>query len=205
MKIVKVSPRRKHLTALILEDGSELLIDSEIVAIKNLTAGSVIENAEELLFQSDNKRARSRAMWYLSRQDHSEKTLFDKLIKGGFSPEASRAAVDRMVELGLINDERYAARLCEFYSEAGMSLREQYAKLMLKGVPSDIARELTAKNGDETDKVRRLIDRKYASKLQTDEGVQKVYAALIRKGFSYSDVKAALREYSENLDNSEDF
>lgn len=205
MKIVKVSPRRKHLTALLLEDGTELLIDSEIVAIKNLSAGSVIESAADLLSESDKKRARSRAMWYLSRCDHSEKALFDKLIKGGFSPEASRDAVDRMVELGLIDDERYAARLCEFYSEAGKSLREQYAKLILKGVPSSIAKELTAKNGDETDKIRRLIDIKYASKLQNDEGIQKVYAALIRKGFSYSDVKAALREYSENLDNSEDF
>ena len=205
MKIVKVSPRRKHLTALILEDGTELLIDSEIVAIKNLSAGSVIESPADLLFESDKKRARSRAMWYLSRQDHSEKALYDKLIKGCFSPEASRDAVDRMVELGLIDDERYAARLCEFYSEAGKSLREQYAKLILKGVPSDIARTLTAKNGDETDKIRRLIETKYASKLQSDEGVQKVYAALIRKGFSFSDVKVALREYSENLDNSEDF
>ncbi len=205
MKIVRISPRRKHLTALILEDESELLIDSEIVAIKNLSAGSVIDNASDLLFESDKKRARSRAMWYLSRQDHSEKALYDKLIKGGFSPEASRAAVDRMVELGLIDDERYAARLCEFYSEAGKSLREQYEKLILKGVPSDIARTLTAKNGDETDKIRRLIETKYASKLQSDEGVQKVYAALIRKGFSFSDVKVALREYSENLDNSEDF
>ncbi len=205
MKIVKVSPRRKHLTALILEDGTELLIDSEIVAIKNLSAGSVIENAADLLCESDEKRARSRAMWYLSRCDHSEKALFDKLIKGGFSYEASRAAVDRMVELGLIDDERYAARLCEFYSEAGKSLREQYTKLILKGVPGSIAKELTAKDGDETDKIRHLIDSKYASKLQNDEGVQKVYAALIRKGFSYSDVKAALREYSENLDNSEDF
>ena len=205
MKIVKVSPRRKHLTALILEDGTELLIDSEIVAIKNLSAGSVIESTADLLFESDKKRARSRAMWYLSRQDHSEKALYDKLIKGGFSPEASRDAVDRMVELGLIDDERYAARLCEFYSEAGKSLREQYAKLILKGVPSSIAKELTAQNGDETDKIRRLIDIKYASKLQNDEGVQKVYATLIRKGFSFSDVKAALRDYSENLDNSEDF
>ena len=205
MKIVKVSPRRKHLTALLLEDGTELLIDSEIVAIKNLSAGSVIESAADLLSESDKKRARSRAMWYLSRCDHSEKALFDKLIKGGFSPEASRDGVDRMVELGLIDDERYATRLCEFYSEAGKSLREQYAKLILKGVPSSIAKELTAQNGDETDKIRRLIDIKYASKLQNDEGIQKVYAALIRKGFSYSDVKAALREYSENLDNSEDF
>ena len=205
MKIVKVSPRRKHLTALILEDGTELLIDSEIVAIKNLSAGSVIESAADLLSESDKKRARSRAMWYLSRQDHSEKALYDKLIKGGFSPEASRDAVDRMVELGLIDDERYAARLCEFYSEAGKSLREQYAKLILKGVPGSIAKELTAKNGDETDKIRHLIETKYASKLQNDEGVQKVYATLIRKGFSFSDVKAALRDYSENLDNSEDF
>lgn len=205
MKIIRISPRRKQLTALILEDESELLIDSEIVAIKNLSAGSVIDNVSDLLCESDKKRARSRAMWYLSRQDHSEKALFDKLIKGGFSPEASKAAVDRMVELGLIDDERYAARLCEFYADAGISLREQYAKLILKGVPSTIARTLTAKDGDETDKIRRLIKRKYALKLQKDEGVQKVYAALIRKGFSYSDVKSALREYSENLDNSEDF
>lgn len=205
MKIISLSNRRKGLTAILFQDGSECLIDSELVSICNLKDGSVVEDLNELKFESDCKRAKSRALWYLSRADHSKKALWQKLIKGGFSKEAVDSAVERMEELGLLDDEKLAIRLTEYYLSQNMSRKEAYHKLLLKGIQSSLAKEIVfCHQDDETEKIKDLISVKYASKLEGEENVKKVYAALVRKGFSFTDIRKALREYSEELENSEE-
>ena len=44
-----------------------------------------------------------------------------------------------------------------------------------------------------------VLEKKYRTKLSNEENVKKVYAALIRKGFSFSAVKEELKAYSEEL------
>ncbi|MBQ5911235.1 MAG: regulatory protein RecX [Clostridia bacterium] len=206
MKIISLKDRRKGLTSVLLEDGTELLLDTEIVIIKNLTPGAVIGDPDALLYESDLKRAKSRALWYLSRGDLSEKKLTEKLTLGGFMPSAVQSAAERMKELGLVDDLRLAQRLFEYYSEGGSSKREIYFKLTNKGIPSGIAKQVLEENEtDEQEKLIKLIKTKYASKLKTEEGVQKTFAALVRKGFSFSDVKEALKAYSEELEEVDEF
>ena len=204
MKVVNLQQKRKSLTAIVFDDGSELLVDSEIALIENIIIGSEIENIEKIIYKSDFKRAKSRALWYLSRGDLSEKSLFEKLVRAGFSETASRDAVERMKELGLVNDYMYAKRLADYLSNTGISNREIQFKLTQKGIDRDIARELSKSENDEIDKIKYLIEHKYKNKLDGESNIQKVFAALVRKGFSYSDVKAALRDYSEKLRYSED-
>ena len=58
---------------------------------------------------------------------------------------------------------------------------------------------------DAVAQITELIEKKYARRLDSEEGVQKVFAALVRRGFSFGDVKSALRQYSENIENSEEW
>ena len=204
MKVVNLQQKRKSLTAIVFDDGSELLVDSEIALIENIIIGSEIENIEKIIYKSDFKRAKSRALWYLSRGDLSEKSLFEKLVRGGFSETASRDAVERMKELGLVNDYMYAKRLADYLSNTGISNREIQFKRTQKGIDRDIVRGLSKSENDEIDEIKYLIEHKYKNKLDGESNIQKVFAALVRKGFSYSDVKAALRDYSEKLRYSED-
>ena len=196
MKIVSLKDRRKSLTAVTLEDGRELLLDSETVVINNLAPGVHLDDPDALVYESDLKRAKSRALWYLSRSDLSEKKLKEKLTQGGFKPKACEAAVLRMKELGLINDERLAERLYEYLSSTGASKKEIIYKLQNKGIPYQTVKYLAEEDtSDESEKVKNLIETKYASKLKDEGGVQKVFAALLRKGYSYSDVRSALNAY----------
>lgn len=206
MKIIKLSDRRKGLTALILEDNSELLLDSEIVILNNLQPGVILDDPDALVFESDLKRAKSRALWYLSRGDLAEKKLKEKLLQGGFMLAATEAAAERMKELGLINDERLAERLYGYLSESGASKREILYKLQNKGIPLDIAKGVVENDtADESEKLLKLIKTKYAGKLNTEEGVRKTFNTLLRHGYSYSDVRDALKAYSEEIENSEDY
>ena len=204
MKVAALKQKRKMLTAVIFDDGSEACLDSELVIMENIKVGSEIDDLDELLYRSDLKRAKSRALWYLSRSDHSEKALFDKLCRAEFSKRASAEAVERMKELGLINDEAYASRMAEYLKASGISKREAEVKMINRGIKRDLAHSVLEDDGDECDKIKYLLEHKYANKLSDEESVKKVFAALIRKGFSYSDVKSALKEYSEEILYSED-
>ena len=134
MKILSLKDKRKGLTLVVLEDGNELLLDTEIVILNSLTPGAVLCDPDALLYESDLKRAKNRALWYLSRGDLSEKKLTEKLTLGGFMPNAVGGAVQRMKELDLINDERLAVRLCEYLTEQGASKKEIVYKLKEYGV-----------------------------------------------------------------------
>ncbi len=198
MKIIALQTRRKCLTAVKLENGEELLLDTETVIARDLKPGVFIDDPDTLLYESDFKRAKSRALWYLSRSDHSQKVLKDKLTAAGFSEQAITATVERMCELGLIDDHKLARRLCENLSFAGSSKKEIYYKLINKGIPSDIAKEILSEDeNEESQKILHLLKTKYSSKLDTPEGVQKVIAALARKGFSFYDIKDAIKSYNE--------
>ena len=201
MKIVALQNRRKCLTAVKLENGEELLLDTEIVIIRDLKPGVLLDDPDALLYESDFKRAKSRALWYLSRGDLTEKGLLDKLKLAGFGEKASADATERMKELGLIDDEKFARRLAEMLESSGSSEKEIYFKLVNKGVPSGVAKEvLSERETDESEKIKKLLYTKYQSKLNTDEGVQKVIASLARKGFSFSDIKDAIRAYNEEIE-----
>ena len=103
-----------HLTKITLSDGSEVLIDNEVVNEKCLKVGLEIsaEYLEELIFESNYHRAKSRAIWYLDRADHTEKALFGKLLRGGFPKRESAKVIARLKEVGLLDDRRYADYLC---------------------------------------------------------------------------------------------
>lgn len=206
MKIISVENRRKKLSAVRFEDSSELMLDSEIVIEKGLKPGVFIDDPDALLYSSDLKRAKSRALWYLSRGDLSEKGLADKLKVAGFSEKAVSDAVLRMTELGLINDEKYAVRMAEYLNLSGHSEREVYFKLLNKGISSNLAKEVLENTEiDEVSKIEKLLKTKYQTKLQEDGGAEKVIAALARKGFSFSDIKDAIKAYNEEINNDEDF
>lgn len=202
MQITALTKDKKHLTRVTFLGGEECFLDNDIVLENGLSKGNEIteEFLEELKFSSDYKRAKSRAMWYLDRMDYTEKALFEKLVKAGFSKKASAAVLAKLCEFGLVNDRRFAERMAERLISNNISKREALNKMYLKGIPIDLAKEVLGETeSDEDAQIKALIKGKYAYKLTTENGAQKVFAALVRKGFSYSSVRSALKQYIEEL------
>ncbi len=202
MKIVEIKPSKLHLNLVSFSNGQEVLLDKDVCAEHSLMTDMEIteEDFKNLKFQSDYVRAKSRALWYLDRMDYSEKALFDKLVLKGFDKKASSAVIAKFVELGLLDDRRFGERLCEKLLNSGSSKRAAMQKMYQKGLTYDLCRELLEENdSDEEDAILKLIEKKYAQKLEDKENYQKVYAALVRRGFSYGDVSRALKKYLEDF------
>ncbi len=202
MRIIEIKPSKLHLNTVSLSNGEEVLIDKDVCAENRLCADTEIDSdaLKELKFQSDYVRAKSRALWYLDRMDYSEKALFDKLVLKGFDKKASSAVIAKLLELGLLDDRRYGERLAEKLTLSGVSKRAAMQKMFAKGLPYDLCKELLEETEvDEESALLRLIETKYITKLQDKNNYPKVYAALVRRGFSYGDIKSALKKYTEDF------
>lgn len=202
MQITAINKEKKHLTRITFNGGIECFLDNDVVFENGLSVGHTITEGDlnKIKFSSDYKRAKSRALWYLDRMDYTEKALFEKLLKAGFSKEASAKVLANLCEFSLIDDRKYAERMAERLISNNISNREALNKMYLKGIPLDLAKEvLSETDSDEEEQIKALIEGKYAYKLTTENGAKKVFAALIRKGFSYSSVRSALKQYIEEL------
>lgn len=208
MEITAIKKDKNHTVRLDFQDGSSVKLDADYANGLCLHVGDSItsERLSEYSKESEYVRAKSRGMWFLDRADHSEKSLYEKIVKGGISPMAAARAVARFKELGLLDDHRYAQLLAEQMSENNISKRESYAKLLQKGIPNSIIKSVLEETDfDEAAQIKAVIEKKYRTKLSDRNDIQKVYAALIRKGFSYSAVREQLKKYIEETENYEEY
>ena len=208
MNIVEIKKDKKHTVKVSFSGGKAFSFDLDYWNELCLYENDEIDD-ETLKFhlkESDYIRAKSRGMWFLDRADYSEKTLYEKIVAGGISNAAAARAVARLKELGLLNDQKLAARLAEQMSQANISKREAYAKLYSKGIPTNIIKSvLEETNFDEHSQILAVIEKKYRTKMNTKENIHKVYSALIRKGFSYSAVRDAIKKHTQEIEIYEEY
>lgn len=203
MTVTALLPRRGRLVEVCLSDGTYMRLDRALCEEKGLAVGQSLtdEEAFALEDESDAKRCKERAMYYLSLGDASVKTMTDKLTKAGFRPVFVRQTVARLEQLGLLNDDTFLRRYIEKAAEAHWSRRETAEKAPLKGLePARVRQVLTEYEDTDTANALWLIEHRYAAKIEADGGVEKTVAALQRKGFGFAAVKEALRQYVREIE-----
>ena len=137
-------------------------------------------------------------MWLVSFRDHSQKELLDKVAKDyGF--DAAQKAVERLVELNLVSDERYASRYAsDLINIKHLSKSGAVRKLREKGIDKDLAEQaVEAVECDFEDSIRTVIEKKYLRYLNDEKGHRRCVNALLRLGYSYSDINSVVREYTD--------
>ena len=158
------------------------------------------EEWAQLVSKIDYSKAVNKCYDLLARRSHSVKELRDKLNRS-FDETAVQNAIELMLEYGYLNDEEYAKELFNHLS-TNKKMSERFIALEMKkrGISSDIYESiLSDADIDNIGVAYDIITAKYLRKLNEEGGRQKVIAALMRKGFSYSDISSAL-EMIENDD-----
>lgn len=154
------------------------------------------EDFEELKNEIALRRAWLSALDLLSMRSHSEKELIMKLRRK-YSQETAEAVAHKAAGLGLIDDEAFAEMYAkELIERKKYGLSRVKNELYLKGISSDIIESiLLSLDIDTKESIINLVERKYSRKLSDEKGKRQVIAALQRLGYSYSDIKSALREF----------
>lgn len=141
----------------------------------------------------------------LSRRLHSKKELYLKLLQK-YPKEAAQSACDRLEELLMLDDEDFALRYAkELYERKKYAPRRIEQELKLKGISSEIAQNaVSALDKEDYNRIILLLNTKYQTNLTTEKGIKRTVNALLRMGYSYSDIKKALDEVGTETE-SEDY
>ena len=175
-----------------------VLYKSEL-RLYNLSVGQELcENTyEEIIHTVLPKRAKLRAMNLLQKKRYTEKQLADKLKEGFYSQEIIEEAIAYVRSFRYVDDLQFALDYIT-YHEASESERKMSYSLLQKGIDKEVIKQAFDKwralGGcqNEQDMIRSLLEKKqYHFDCEAKEK-QKIYAFLLRKGFSVENVNKVL-------------
>lgn len=151
---------------------------------------------------STPEAVRRKALALLERRDYGAAELTEKLVEKGAERADAEAAAARMVEYGFINDENYAAMVARHYAAKGYGaarIREELRRRRLGRELWDAALDAVPDNSD-------AAYRLFAAKMRGASGpdaARKASSALIRRGFGWDEVRAAMERYLAETENNE--
>lgn len=159
------------------------------------------ETFQEIFKEILVKRAKLRAMHLLTRMDYTEAELEKKLMKGEYTPQAVKIAMDYVRSYHYLDDERYVTRYLSTY-QGRKSRRQMQFELERKGIPRELIRRgqeaMEDEEGcaDETDMIRQLLEKRCRNPKEADEKEKRRhYGYLMRRGFTSSEIQSVFREY----------
>ncbi len=191
---------QQYLLTLDGNEQTEILVDASTFDHSGYRVDGWIDEQGllELLALSKRNRTRSRALYYLSGRDYSAKELERKLYRIA-DKETAAGVVDRLTEVGLVNDAAYALRLAESLSRyRHYPKRRILQELQMKGISRENAEEAVENlQAEDVEQALALIRKKYYNRMQDKTAREKTAAALVRFGFSYDTVRRALQLAAE--------
>jgi len=152
--------------------------------------------------------ARQIVLQQLAAAPRSRAQLGRKLAQRGCPADVAEAVLDRMTEVGLVDDGAYAQMLVRSQQAGrGLSRRALAHELRTKGIAGDLAAEAVASisDEDERERARTLVSKKLRAMhgLGIEIQTRRLAGMLARKGYpsslSYAVIREALADAPEHL------
>ena len=209
MLITELRPQKGHLVGLYSDGELIVSIDSDIIAEKAIKPmrDYPVETLQELLTQSQLRRAKARALYLLEFRDYSRRDMKTRLKRDEeFDEDSAEAAVEYLTEIGAIDDSRYAENMIRhLIHRKHYGRRRIMQELAGKGIDRATAEEaLEPFDADEQAAILDLLQGKFSRDLGDEKGIRRTVATLQRYGYSTGDIYDALRTYGDTLQESGD-
>ena len=204
MEITNIKKNKGFGYALFVDGEFIFTVDDETIYHENLKRGRVVdeEYIDNLRGISGKKWAKKKAFDLLSARSYTRKEIIDKILPYT-NEEGACEIADRMEELGLICDSKYAlsyARDRFLYRSKGAKVIK--GELLRKGIDRETIEEALDEvcSGEDTEvsAVYDLIKKKYINKLDDRKSKGNTIASLLRRGYSYDSIKRAFAKIEED-------
>lgn len=176
-----------------LEDGEVLQVPEGTVADHALYQGMELEEAglEELRRAADAAALRGKAASLLTGRMLSAAALREKLCAKGASPEQAEEVSQWAEEIGLLNDAAYAHSLVAHYEARGYGIYKIKDELYRRRIPQEYWEEALAQMGEPDEAIDRFLSARVTDP-EDRKQVKKASDALVRRGFSWSQVSEGI-------------
>jgi len=131
----------------------------------------------------------NKALDIISRREHSQKELSDKLIKEFNIPELVDSVIHGLLEKDLLNDYRYSESYVVARKRKGFGPKKIGYELVSRGVNENTALEVIDAEGGWNEAALKAFNKKFKAGIGADfkqQNKQKVF--LQNRGFSFQEI-----------------
>lgn len=204
MKITRIE-NSKHVqerVLVFLEEGDPLRITGHELLQFGLYPGMDLSPQLVVQLQAAGQRSESRvkAARLASGRMLSRKELTDKLSRKGIHPDTAEETADWLESLGAVDDVAYAGVIARHYAASGYGPGRVRQELQKRGVSRELWDDALSQLPDSADAIDRFLQKKLSGRTPDRATLKKLSDALLRRGFSWSDIRPALNRLGEEID-----
>ncbi len=199
--ITALEPQKKHPDRRSVYGNGIFLfgLDEETCVKSGIRTGNsyTSQELEEIRQLAEYSDAKQYAFGLLARKSYSVLMLQKKLSEREYSPDSAERVLSLLCDLGYLNDEEYAR---SFIHDA-VVLRKKGKRLVMqelsqKGISRELGERLWEEQEVPEDLLTELIEKRLTD--PTDpKCVKRTFDYCIRRGYGYSEVSQAMRNYIE--------
>ncbi len=198
MEILDIKYKKSGSAVLTLENSVKVEIDGDDVYNMGYKKGATLTQGalSELIEMGDDYFAYKKAISAVAMGDVSRAGLMQKLRQKGAKQESAEKAVQKVCNMGFVDEQGYAERLCETYGGIKhFARRRVMQELYAHGIERDMA-QLVAETAlpDDRDNIERYWQAKLTkTDLSDEKSMQKAISNMLRAGYSYDVINSFLR------------
>ena len=204
MRITRIE-NSKHVqerVLVFLEEGDPLRITGHELLQFGLYPGMDLSPQLVVQLQAAGQRSESRvkAAQLASGRMMSRKELTDKLSRKGIDPDTAEETAGWLESLGAVDDAAYAGVIARHYAASGYGPGRVRQELQKRGVSRELWDDALSQLPDSADAIDRFLQKKLSGRTPDRAMLKKLSDALLRRGFSWSDIRPALNRLGEEID-----
>ncbi len=190
---IEASKHKRGRVLVFLEDGACLKITEQELLDFGLRAGDELDKPtlDRLKEAAGVSNVKATAADLIGKRAMSRRDLERKLQEKGASEAEARYAAEWLEAIGAINDADYAALLVRHCAQLGYGPARIRDKLYEKGVPRELWEDALDTLPDQSEDVDRFLRSRLRGGLPDEKEKKRLTDALLRRGFSWGDVRAA--------------
>lgn len=196
---VKQSQRKQGRFLVKLEGGDLLRVTEDELLRFGLRPGLELDEDRLAALQSAAKASsvKTTAANIIGSRALSRSELQRRLVRKGADEADAQAAADWLEDIGAVNDEAYAAAVARDYGRRGYGPQRVREELRRRGISRQLWDGALAQLPDSAAVLDALIRKKCRGDLSDPREVKRLSDALLRRGFSWGEVRAAVGRYVE--------
>ena len=202
-KITVIEPQKNnpHRYSIFIDGQFALGIDEEVMANLRLRPQQpiTVDRLQQIVAEEQAQRAWQAAIRLLKYRPRSYRELTRRLRQKGFASPTIAQVLDRLADLGLIDDERFAQQMVQsLVRRRNLGKRAILDRLRRAGISRDMAEatmEQELADYDEVSQAQQVVE-KYLPRLAGLEPVKqrrRLYGYLRRRGFSQTVIQQMMQ------------
>ena len=180
-------------------------LDSGFVAERGFYEGTALSHEElaEARVAGERPLAMGRALHSLAFRARSAHELRERLARAGYAGQTVSEVLDRLGELGYLDDEEFARNAVRDKARKRYGPRRIYGELRQAGVDEEVAQEVVEEEfagRSELEEARAVVRRRYNTGERSVAQARRVHGFLMRRGYSAGVSAEIARSYRRETD-----